>query len=145
MKDYKKLNQYLSNLAVLNIKLHNLHWNVVGKEFMQLHTFTETLYEDVFKKFDDVAELIKIRGEKPLAKMADYLQNASISELDDCKFSSTVLLQTIQDDLTKMKNLATEIRNDAEADGDFGIVADFEDHVADYSKNLWFIRSILQS
>lgn len=144
MKDYKKLNQYLSNLAVLNIKLHNLHWNVVGKEFMQLHNFTETLYDDMFKKYDDVAEHIKIRGEKPLAKMADYLQNTSISELDDDKISSTALLETIQEDLNCMKNLATDIRNEADADGDFGIVADFEDHVADYSKNLWFIKSILQ-
>lgn len=144
MKDYKKLNEYLSNLAVLNIKLHNLHWNVVGKEFMQLHNFTESMYEDMFKKYDEVAEHLKIRGEKPLAKMADYLKNTSISELDDDKFSNASVLEIIQDDLNKMKTLATEIRNDADAEGDFVIVSDFEDHVADYSKNLWFINSILQ-
>lgn len=27
------LNAFLSDLAVLNIKVHNLHWNVEGREF----------------------------------------------------------------------------------------------------------------
>lgn len=111
---------------------------------MQFHNFTETLYDDMFKKYDEVAEHIKIRGEKPLAKMADYLHNTSISELDDSENSSTALLETIQQDLNSMKNLAIDIRNEADADGDFGIVSDIEDHVADYSKNLWFIQSILK-
>lgn len=143
MKDFTKLNQYLSNLALLNIKLHNLHWNVIGKEFMQVHNFTETLYDDMFKKFDDVAELIKIRGEKPLARMADYLKHATIPEPERDQFTVKEVLEILRDDLSKMKNLATEIRNEADADGDFGIVADFEEHVADFSKNLWFINAML--
>ena len=27
------INGFLSDLAVMNIKVHNLHWNVVGMEF----------------------------------------------------------------------------------------------------------------
>lgn len=42
-----------------------------------------------------------------MAKMADYLHNTSISELDDSEISSTALLETIQQDLNSMKNLAT--------------------------------------
>lgn len=30
MKNLKTVNQYIANLAVLNIKTHNLHFNVVG-------------------------------------------------------------------------------------------------------------------
>ncbi|SET09317.1 starvation-inducible DNA-binding protein [Natronincola peptidivorans] len=143
MKDYTKLNEYLSNLAVLNVKLHNLHWNVVGKQFIQVHEFTESMYNDFFEKYDDVAELMKTRDEQPLAKMADYLKNTSIKELDKDKFTSTEVLEIVQDDLNKMKDLATEIRTAADEAGDFGIVAEFEDHIAGYSKNLWFIKSML--
>ncbi len=64
--------------------------------------------------------------------------------MNEDKFTSTALLEIIQKDLNTMKALATEIRNEADADGDFVIVSDFEDHVADYSKNLWFLSSILQ-
>ena len=143
MENYKKMNKYLSNLAVLNSKLHNLHWNVVGQQFMQVHQFTEALYDDFFVKYDDVAELMKMKGEMPLVKLNDYLENASIKEVDADKFSSAEVLEIVEADLKEMKALATEIRNDADAVDDFEIVGEFEEHVASYSKNLWFIRAIL--
>jgi hypothetical protein len=37
----KSLNVYVANLAVLNVKFHNLHWNVVGPQFIPLHQFSE--------------------------------------------------------------------------------------------------------
>ena len=52
----KKLDVYLSNLLVGNVKLHNLHWNVVGSSFKQAHEYLEEVYDDFFGKFDDVAE-----------------------------------------------------------------------------------------
>ncbi|MTI49571.1 Dps family protein [Sporosalibacterium faouarense] len=143
MNDYTNLNVYLSNLAVLNTKLHNLHWNVKGKHFIQIHEFTESLYNDFFEKYDDVAELLKMRDEKPLVKLSDYLENASIKELDKEEFSSDEVLQILQDDLKIMKDLATEIRNAADEVDDFEVVGEFEDHVSGYSKNLWFIKSML--
>ena len=143
MKNYTKLNQYLSNLAVLNANLHNLHWNVVGTQFVQIHEYTESLYDDFFSKYDDVAEILKMKGEKPLTKLSDYLQNASIKELDGDKFQCKEAVQVLEGYLNEMKALATEIRNDADEDSDFEVVAEFEDHVAGYSKQLWFVRSIL--
>lgn len=145
MGNYTKLNEYLSNLVVLNVKLHNLHWNVVGKQFVQVHQFTESMYDDFFEKYDEVAELLKMKNEKPLVKLADYLKNASIEELDQEQFTVDEVLQILQDDLTVMINLATEIRNSADEANDFEIVAAFEGHVSGYSKNLWFIRSMLTS
>ena len=68
------MNEYLSNLAVLNVNLHNLHWNVVGVQFVQLHEFTEQLYDEFFEKYDSVAEILKMQGEKPLVKLSDYLK-----------------------------------------------------------------------
>ena len=50
---------YLANLAVLNAKLHNLHWNVVGRAFIQVHEYTEGLYDELFEQFDAVAEAMK--------------------------------------------------------------------------------------
>jgi len=143
VKDYTKLNQYLSNLAVLNVNLHNIHWNVEGLQFVQIHEYTEKLYDDFFEKYDAVAELLKMKGERPLVKLTDYVQNATIKELDKDKFTIKESLEIILDYLNEMKRLATEIRNEADEDGDFEVVMEFEDHVADYSKQIWFVRSIL--
>ena len=76
MKFKNEMNQYIANLSVLNVKLHNLHWNVVGEQFMPIHQFTEGLYDVYFKLFDDVAEMLKIRGEYPAASLKTYLEIA---------------------------------------------------------------------
>jgi starvation-inducible DNA-binding protein len=144
MKDTNKMNEYLSNLAVWNIKLHNLHWNVVGPQFVQIHEFTESLYDDVFAKYDAVAEIMKMKGQTPLVKMVDYLGHASIKELDQETFTASEVLEILQKDLNQMKELATAIRFAAEDEDDFEVVAEFEAHVAGYSKHLWFIKAMME-
>lgn len=139
----KNLNVYLSNLAVLNAKLHNLHWNVIGKQFVQIHEFTESLYDDLFAKYDEVAELLKMKNENPLVKLSEYLSNATVEEVDAKDFSGDEVLQLVENDLKTMKALAVEIRKMADEEGDFETVAVFEEHVAGYSKNLWFIKAMM--
>ena len=43
----EKINKYLANLCVEYIKLHNLHWNVVGSNFKAIHGHLESLYDVV--------------------------------------------------------------------------------------------------
>lgn len=143
MKNYKKMNTYLANLAVLNTKLHNLHWNVEGKQFTQVHNFTEDLYNDFFEKYDGVAEIMKMKGEFPLVKLDEYQEAATIEELESKKYGVDKVLNVVLADLKEMKKLATEIRNDADDAGDFEVVGAFEDHVSGYSQNIWFLKAIL--
>ena len=69
-----KIKTYLANLAVWNVKLHNIHWNVVGPYFVSVHEYTEKLYDEVFEAYDAVAELLKMRGKTPLSTMKAYLE-----------------------------------------------------------------------
>lgn len=143
MKDYSKLNVYLSNLAVLNVNFHNLHWNVEGERFVKVHEYIEERYDDFFDQYDEVAELLKMEGQKPLVKLTDYLNNATIKELDKDKFTCLEAIQVAYDSISEMKELATEIRNEADDAGNFSIAGVFEDYVADFSKHLWFMKSML--
>ena len=144
MKKINLMNEYVANLAVLNNKLHNLHWNVVGVQFMPVHKFTEELYDNFFAKFDDVAEQIKILGFMPLATTKAYLEASSVEEVEPKDFSRKEVLEIVKADLELLKRLATEIRNLADDENDFVTVALFEDHVADYGKNIWFLTSMLK-
>lgn len=143
MSYFTKLNQYLSNLLVLNVKVHSLHWNARGLHFLEIHKFTQAIYEDLFEKYDAVAELLKMKGLTPLAKLTDYVSHASIQEVDPSAFSAEESIKILQEDLETMRNMATEIRTEADAVADFEIANEMEDHVAVYSKNLWFIRQLL--
>lgn len=144
MKNLKNLNKYLSNLAVLITKTHNYHWNVVGLQFASIHSFTEELYDYYFEKYDDVAEIIKMRGEYPLVKLADYLANATVKEEGAKDFSVKEVLESIKADMELMLADAKEIRAVADEEDDFGIVAEMEDQIGHFTKQLWFINSILK-
>ncbi|NLJ80001.1 MAG: DNA starvation/stationary phase protection protein [Firmicutes bacterium] len=144
MKHLDLTQKYLANLGVLLVKLHNIHWNVVGKQFLRVHTFTEELYDQVFADFDEVAEALKTKNVMPLSTLKDYLAQASLEEVQPKDFSVKESLDMVKKDLEAMKALATEIRNSADDAGDFEIVAQFEDYVLFYSKNIWFVEAMLK-
>lgn len=141
-KKIDKLNVYLSNLAVLNIKLHNLHWNVVGKNFVPLHNFTEEQYDAAFAKFDDVAEIIKQKGFSPLVKLADYIKTATLKEIDEKAFTDDEVLKIVEADYQALVKLVEEIRGIADDEEDYQVVAMMEDHAGEYIKTLWFLRQM---
>lgn len=144
MKHLNLIQKYLSNLAVLNVKLHNIHWNVVGNQFVRVHTFTEEIYDELFDSFDEVAELLKMKDTMPLSTMDEYLKNTDIEEIKAKDFSIKESLEIVKKDLEIMKKLAIEIRNTADEEGDFETVAIFEDYTASFSKNIWFLNSMLK-
>lgn len=142
MKHLELLQEYLANSAVLNVKMHNVHWNVVGLQFLKVHNFTEEFYDKLFEDFDEVAELLKMKNEMPLSTMAEYLEKTTIQEVKAKDFKVKESLQIVKEDMELMKALATKIRNTADDEGDFETVAMFEDYVAYYSKNIWFLNAM---
>lgn len=143
-KTFDLLNQYLADLAILNTKLHNLHWNVTGKNFKPVHVYFEELYDDLFAKFDEVAERIKMLEGYPLARVADYLKVSKIDELDSVDITTGEAFKLVYTDYQYLAKLATDIRNYADENGDFGTVMLLEDHVSAYAKQLYFMRQSLK-
>lgn len=134
-------NLYLSNLAVWVVKLHNLHWNVTGPTFYALHEYTERLYDEMMEQYDAVAELMKMTGQQPLAKMADYLKVAQIKEVDSREYSGQEVMGMIEGDMMYMQNLAKEIRAEAVECDCFQTQSLFEGYIAAFSKQLWMLRA----
>ena len=75
------LNTYIANIGVGYIKLHNLHWNVVGSQFKAVHEYLESLYDAFADVLDETAELLKIAGAQPVGSLKGYLAIATIKEL----------------------------------------------------------------
>lgn len=144
MNNANQLNVYLANLAVWTAKLHNIHWNVTGCAFVQVHEFTEKLYDNTFEQYDAVAEVQKMRDEMPLVRLSDFLKVATIQEVDAKDFGIEEALKIVQADMQEMASLAKVIRDEADEKGDFQIVSMFEDYLDGYAKNLWFLKAMLK-
>ena len=136
------LNRYLANAAVEYVKLHNLHWNVVGPSFKQVHEYLETLYNGFAGVLDTVAELLKMHGAAPAASMKDYLAAATISERESTELAAGQALSAVQGDLQALKAQAEEIRAAAEQAGLYDVVSAIEDQLAGYNKTLWFLQAM---
>ena len=106
----KSVNAYIANIGVGYIKLHNLHWNVVGSQFKAVH---------------------------------EYLESASISELPDGKVDQKKALEITLADLETLRDQAAAVRALADKDDVFGVANLMEDHIANYAKQIWFLRSML--
>ena len=138
-----KLNPYLSDLVVFYLKLHDLHWNVKGMQFVPVHKYTEAQYDDMAEKFDAVAEIMIMHGEKPVSNISDYIKLASIKEVSKETYKDSEVLQILIEDMTLLKNEAEEIRKAMAEDDVFDVVALLEEHVAGFNKELWFLKSML--
>ena len=139
----RDFNNYIANLGVMIFKLHNIHWDVEGPQFVAVHEFTESLYDEIFEYYDAVAEHLKIYSASPDVKMSDYLKNASIKEIDAKKFEIKEALGIVKEDLEELRKQATELRNACDNEGWFSGVTMFEDQVNYYNKQIWFIRALL--
>ena len=140
-----KLNTYLANLAVINIKIHNLHWNVVGSKFVSVHEYLESEYDKAGERLDEVAELIRMSGEFPVANLKEYLEISTIQEIETSnEISIKEALEIVLSDIKLQKELALEIRKEADEADNFPVANAMEDHIEDYNKQIWFIKSSLK-
>lgn len=140
-----KLNTYLVNLAVLNIKIHNLHWNIVGPQFVSVHEYLESEYDKAGERLDEVAELIRMSGEFPVANLKEYLEISTIKEIETSKeVSIKEALEIVLSDIKLQKELALEIRKEADEADNFPVANVMENHIEDYNKQIWFVESSLK-
>ncbi|VYU64868.1 DNA starvation/stationary phase protection protein [Clostridium tertium] len=139
----KSLNDYLANLNLLYVKIHNLHWNIEGKAFFQLHSVFEGYYEAMAKSLDEVAERILILGHRPAASMKEYLNLASLKELDSKGLSAEESINILEGDFSSMLNQSRLILSLAEEAKDQGTVDLMAGFISEYEKALWMIRSYM--
>ena len=145
MKDFITMtNAYLANIGVFYVKLHNLHWNVVGSQFKAVHEYLEENYDYFAEVLDEVAEYIKMENDYPLASLKEYLENASIVELESNDYSIIETLKIVLDDVILLQKQALELRVLSDKMDKFALTNMLEDHLKQYDKTIWFLNSMLR-
>lgn len=140
----KETNNYLANIGVMYVKLHNLHWNVKGVQFKAVHEYLETIYDYFAATLDKVAEFIKMEDGYPHAKLVDYLEVASISELESKDYAVSEALEILLGDIVILNDQALYLHNFADKIDNFTLTNILEDNISEYRKIIWFIRSMIK-
>ncbi len=142
MTKLEKMNQLVADLLYLNVKFHNLHWNVGGMEFVSIHEFTESAYNDFFEKYDEVAERMKMLGHFPKASIKEYAEVTNIKELESKDYKPSEALDIVLESYEYLTKEFMQLRELADADGDFITVALTEGYLTEFDKTLWFVKSM---
>lgn len=137
----KLMNQNLADLSVLNVKLHNYHWNVKGIYFKPIHEMTEAYYGYFIEQYDEVAERIVQLGGKPFATLGDYLDNAALKEETKNEFDGKAVLQAVLSDFEKLKEEYKKIADTADELKDSTTAALAEDNIAWLEKEIWMVKA----
>ena len=140
-----EVNRQIANLGVGYIKFHNLHWNVVGGQFKPVHEYLEALYDSFSDSLDEVAEVLRMKDEYPVASLKGFLELSQIKEIEESQdIHYEKVLKIVLDDLSVIKNQAKIVRNLAIEDDIIVLIDSMEGIISNIDKELWFIRSMLK-
>lgn len=138
VKTARELNILLADFHLYYQKLRNFHWNIVGRNFFELHIKFEELYEDAKLKVDEIAERILTLRFQPVSNYSDYLKtsnlNESSSDLDDVEMVKALL----SDHGLIIQQMRTVVEK-ASAAGDEGTIDLIGSYIADLEKKSWML------
>lgn len=140
----EKKNVYLADLMVGYVNLHNLHFNVVGPTFKAVHEYLEELYDATHAAYDDVAERIKMDGDRPEVSYKKYGEISTIEELEDKDYPIKEAMEEALKIYKSFRDSAEALRAEADEKDDFRWVALMEDQIANLDMEIWFMESALK-
>ncbi|MBZ9631519.1 DNA starvation/stationary phase protection protein [Salegentibacter sp. LM13S] len=137
-KTVGELNVLLADYHLYYQKLRNFHWNVIGKNFFDLHEKFEELYDDAKLKVDEIAERILTLRYTPISNLTDYLKESNLKEskadLTDYEMIETLL----KDHGTLLKQMRSVVET-ADKAGDEGTIDLIGAYIRELEKTSWML------
>ncbi|KJD32882.1 ferritin [Tamlana nanhaiensis] len=133
-----ELNILLADYHIYYQKIRSNHWNVLGKNFFDLHVKFEELYNDARVKIDEIAERILTLRYHPMSKFSDYLRVSSIAEVAPIKTDMDMVTETINDHKLILKQMGKVIEV-AEKVNDEGTIDLIGAYIRELEKSSWML------
>jgi starvation-inducible DNA-binding protein len=135
-----ELNVLLADYHVYYQKLRNFHWNVLGKNFFDLHTKFEEMYNDTRVKIDEVAERIITLKYHPISKLSDYIEVSKIKESSPLLSDQEMVSNIIGDHKILLEQLSKVIdrANNATDEGTVDLIGAF---IRGLEKSTWMLNA----
>lgn len=132
------LKTLLANTYALYLKTQNYHWNVEGKDFFALHAAFESQYESLAEAVDEIAECIRMRGEKVDASFSSFDKLKTLSDGDMNQHASDMLKDLHQDHVAInqfLHQILSEVGNDE------GASSLISDRIGWHEKQIWMLAT----
>ncbi|WP_282122402.1 Dps family protein [Algibacter mikhailovii] len=135
-----ELNVLLADYHVYYQKLRSKHWNIIGKNFFDLHEQFENMYNDAKVKIDEIAERILTLRYHPLSKLEDYLKTTSIKEGATLKTDQDMVENTLHDHKLLLRQMR-KVVDKAQAISDEGTIDLMGAYIRELEKTSWMLNA----
>lgn len=135
-----ELNVLLADYHLYYQKLRSKHWNIIGKNFFDLHEKFEEMYNDAKVKIDEIAERILTLRFYPMSKLEDYLKTSAILEEAPLKEDQDMVLDTLNDHKLLLAQMSKVIEK-AEAISDEGTIDLMGAYIRELEKTSWMLNA----
>lgn len=133
----------LADTYVLYVKTQNFHWNIIDSRFYSLHLLFEKQYEELAEAVDELAERIRMLGERAPGSMAEFLKLTSLQE-PTSPLSGNQMIQALANDHKVIADRLRPAISEATELGDDGTMDLFTNHLRMHEKASWFLQSHLE-
>lgn len=134
----KELNVLLADYHLYYQKLRNYHWNVIGKNFFDLHEKFEELYDDAKLKVDEIAERILTLRYQPTSNLSEYLELSNLKESKSDISDSQMIKNLLEDHGTLLKQMRKVVEV-AEKGNDEGTNDLIGGYIRELEKTSWML------
>ncbi|GGX34869.1 Dps family protein [Aquimarina muelleri] len=135
-----ELNVLLADYNLYYQKLRGFHWNILGKNFFDLHHKFEELYNNAKVKIDDIAERILTLQHHPVSQFKEYIKIATVKEVSPLLKDTEMVKELLQDH----KKLLMQMRvvlNHAEEANDEGTIDMLGAYIGELEKLSWMLNA----
>jgi starvation-inducible DNA-binding protein len=137
------LGKLLADSYTLYLKTHSFHWNVVGRDFHQLHALFEEQYTELAAAVDEIAERIRALGGKAPGSYSEFARLASVREETGAPPAEEMIRQLLADHVTVART-AQQVAGTADEHDDIGTADLATQRLRVHEKAAWMLDSLLK-
>tara|TARA_R110001592_G_scaffold2776_3_gene15778 strand:+ start:4679 stop:5179 length:501 start_codon:yes stop_codon:yes gene_type:complete len=135
-----ELNVLLADYHVYYQKLRNFHWNVLGKNFFELHNQFEEMYNDTKIKIDEIAERIVTLKYHPISKLSDYIEVSNLTESSPL-LTDIAMVAALKKDQKIILNQLGKVIDRANKAKDEGTIDLIGTYIRELEKSSWMLNA----
>lgn len=140
----QNLSLILADTYVLYTKTQNFHWNITDPRFYSLHLLLEKQYEGLADALDDIAERIRMLGERSPGSLRQFIEMSSLEEsIGD--IDGDKMIEILLNDHESLARFIRERISLASKLGDEGTADLLIQRLREHEKFAWMLRSHLVS
>lgn len=136
----KQLNILLADYHIYYQNLRTFHWNILGKNFFDLHIKFEELYNDARVKIDELAERILTLRFHPFSKSSKFLKISNINEVEILVDDTEMVTALISNHKSLLAQMSKVLKI-AQKVGDEGTIDLIGSYIGALEKQSWMLNA----